>query len=116
MRLPARQLLLSFAQPLPPRSLVHVTRYSQKLSVAVPDTEIDVDEVVAGAAVTTMAGGVVSKSRHCRRRDSSTTRSSVPSVAGPSNTGTESSVAEAAVAVDSSLAPPQPARIIEAMA
>jgi hypothetical protein len=114
--LPARQLSLSFAQPFPPRSLVHVTRYSLKLSAAVPDTEIDVAEVVGGAEDTTMEGGVVSKSRQRRRRDSSTTPSSEPSVAGPSNTGTESSVDEAAVAAESSLAPPQPARIIEAMA
>ena len=89
-------------------------RYSLRLSDAVPATETDAVDVVAGAEEMVIAGGAESRLRQKERRDSSITTSSGPSVAGPSVAGT--SVAEAAVAIDSSLAPPQPARIIEARA
>jgi hypothetical protein len=84
------------------------------LSDAEPATGIDAFEVVAGAEVIVIAGGAESMLRQKKRSDSSNTRSSEPSVAGSSVAGI--SVAEAAVSVESSLAPPQPARIIEAMA
>jgi hypothetical protein len=79
------------------------------LSEAEPATLTHVVEVVAGAEESVMAGGVESKLRQRRRTDSSITRSSGASLAG-------TSLAEAAIAVCSSLAPPQPTMIIEAQA
>ncbi len=89
-------------------------RYSLRLSDAEPATETDAVEAVAGAEEIVIAGGAESRLRQKERRDWSNTRSSEPSVSGRSIAG--SSLADTAVAVGSSLAPPQPARIIEAMA
>ena len=84
------------------------------LSDAEPATDNDALEVVAGAEVIVIAGGAASTLRQKERSDWSNTRSSEPSVSGRSIAGR--SVAEAALAIESSLAPPQPARIIEAIA
>jgi hypothetical protein len=75
-----------------------------ELSDAEPATETDVAEVVAGAEEIAIAGGTASRSCQCTR---------IASILASSGT---SFAAAAAVAVDSSLAPPQPARIIEASA
>jgi hypothetical protein len=107
VRVPAHGLSASFAEPFPPRSLTQRTRYSLTLSDAEPPTWMDVAVVVVGAEEIAIAGASESLSRKrdrriSTRRDSSSMPSSGKLVA-----------AVAAVAVESSLAPPHPARIIE---